>query len=341
MLYRYKATPKSAFVTSLMSDTLFGHFCWAILYREGESFLSDFLESYGNENPAPVLFSSAFISGYLPRPVFPSPSRDRINAFILKNFGEEKKKYFEGISWVKRTNKLRHIMLNQWMSLKNDYSEERLFESLIQQEGMDELKVSEIEVTTSNMISRESGTVSQEGGLFQREKTWYYKDVKLDIYVEINDKEANDIVNWFLIDHLPENGFGADKSVGLGSLLIDRDDTFDPDQFAVADANACLCLSMTSFPEMESFDVYYRLTTKFGKLGGTFAFSSPTGGNPKPFKKPILMYEPGAVFFCNEKLNTKPLLEKVHSDGRIRHCGIPVTLPFKVREDKNHVHTAD
>lgn len=334
MLYLYKITPRSPLITPLMSDTLFGHFCWAILYQKGEGYLSNFLDLYGSGKPAPVLFSTAFLSEYLPRPTIPPLKRDLVREFVQKHFGNGKKSYFEGMSKVKNWSKVRYISKAQWLRLKDDYSEARLFVCFTDEGSLDEKKTYEIEVAAANLISRVSGTVSQEGGgLFQREKIWYRDDVKLDLYVEINDSDMTDSVEWFLTDYLPVNGFGADKSTGMGSLSIDRDNSFDPEIFSVQEANARMALSLTAFQGMEGYDAYYRLKTKFGKLGGSFAYSSPTGGNPKPFKKPILMYEPGAVFLSNDDLASKQLLENVHSDGRIRHCGIPITLPFKFRED--------
>jgi CRISPR-associated protein Csm4 len=104
--------------------------------------------------------------------------------------------------------------------------------------------------------------------------------------------------------------------------------------------NARLSLSSAAFPGIEQYAASYRLKTKFGRLGGNFAFSSPTGGDPRPFKKPILMYEPGAVFYTVDDLSSKPLLAGVHSDARIRHCGIPITLPFKISEVASHEDTS-
>jgi CRISPR-associated protein Csm4 len=342
MLYRYKIIPKAPLITPLMSDTFFGHFCWALWYQRGDEYLTHFLDSYGKEKPAPVLFSSAFVSGYLPRPALPSLGWHKIKGFVSTHFREGKKDLFQEFSRIKSWNKRRLISVHQWLQLKEDYSEERLYEAFLNEEGIVDKKISELEIAMSNMIDRVSGTVPQEGGgLFVREKIWYHKGIDLDVYVEVNREEIEDLVIWFLTDHLQESGFGADKSIGMGSLSISRDDSFDPGQFAVPEPNARLSLSMSSFPGMESYDASYRLKTKFGKLGGMFASSSPTGGNPKPFKKPVLMYEPGAVFFCSNSLNDRSLLNNVHSDDRIRHCGIPITFPFKLREvDKYASKTA-
>jgi CRISPR-associated protein Csm4 len=338
MLYRYRITPRSPLMTHLMSDTFFGHFCWAVRFREGESYLTDLLGSYGDERAAPVLFSSAFVSGRLPRPTLPPMRRDRVREFVRKHFGEEKREVFGGLSRIRSWSKHRYVSVEQWLRLKEDYSEEKLYESYVAGKVLPDAEAFEIEVAASNMIERVSGTVPHEGGgLFQREKIWYHQGVGLDLYVEINREEMVSLTSWFLTDYLPESGFGADKSVGMGGLTITRDGSFDPEIFEVNDPNARLSLSLTSFPGMNTYPAFYRLMTKFGKLGGTFAVVSPTGGDPNPFKKPILMYEPGAVFFCSRSLNDRALLSKIHSDSRIRHCGIPITLPFRISEEERYV----
>ena len=201
--------------------------------------------------------------------------------------------------------------------------------------SIDDQKNSVTEITVSNTLSRISGSVQEEGGgLFSREKTWFHSHGELDLYVEINSDEFTSIVKWFLKTYLPAAGYGKDKSVGMGILEIHEDKTFNPDIFKVHSTNACMVLSLTSFDGMENYKSFYRLKTKFGKLGGNFAFSSPTGGNPRPFKKPILMMEPGSIFFTSQQINNNKLIQNVHTDERIRHCGLPVTLPLKIMEDK-------
>ncbi|CAN2041133.1 CRISPR-associated protein Csm4 [Candidatus Magnetomoraceae bacterium gMMP-15] len=335
MLHRYQITPKSPVMTPLMSDTFFGHFCWAILYEQGEESLTDFLNSYDNENPAPVLFSSAFPFDSLPRPALPSMKRELLKEFVREHFGEGKEECFHGFLTIKAWNKRQFISLNKWENLKNAYSEDELYKCFFEEEeSSKDTRYFETELTGSNSINRLTNTAPEKGGggFFQREKTWYHEDKTLDLYVEVNDQQWSEFVHLFLVKYLPENGFGADKSIGMGHLEIKKDENFDENAFKVKDANARLCLSLTSFPGMGSYEASYNLKTKFGKLGGNFAFSSPTKGPVKPFKKPILMYEPGAVFFCKQSLSNQCLLKNVHSDKRIRHYGIPITLPFKLEE---------
>ena len=330
MLYRYKITPKSPLMTPLMSDTLFGHFCWAIRYTEGRDYLCDFLKLYEMGKPAPMLFSSAFISSYLPRPALPSPPREKIREFIRTHFCDE----FEGLQAIKKWNKQRFISTDQWEKLKDNYSTLSLYEILCAEkmpQKEKEKKDTETEVDMGNVISRISGTV-EEGGLFVREKTWYRNGLTLDLYVETDNEEMWKKADWFLAQYLPQNGFGADKSIGMGHLSIRCDEGFDESKYHVEDSNACMTLSTASFERMGNCDASYRLQVKFGRLGEELA----TAGSP--FKKPILMYEPGAVFHHVKTLKDKPLLKNVHKiqEGEyqhIRHCGIPITLPFRLNEE--------
>jgi CRISPR-associated protein Csm4 len=333
MLQRYRIRPLSPLVTPLMSDTLFGHFCWALVYSRGEEFLTDFLSSYDTDNPAPVLFSAAFPEGTLPKPSLAPLGKERLKKIVEDRFGEDKRHSFRGYARVKKLLKFSYLSLENWQQLKNSYSTENLIETLLDsaQDGEPPAVIEESAI--SNTIDRKTGSVPDEGGLFQRDKLWYERNQRLDLYVETNGPETADLANWFLTGFLPEYGYGADKSIGMGQLHIELDESFVPDAVVVnKDPNARLSLCLAAFEGIEQYAASYRLKTKFGRLGGNFAFSSPTGGTPRPFKKPILMFEPGAVFLTPEDLNTKTLLSNVHTDTRIRHCGIPITLPFKISE---------
>jgi len=347
MLYRYFVYPLSPVMTPLMSDTFFGHFCWALVYEKSEKYLANFLDLYNEEKTAPVLFSSAFVSDYLPRPVLPLQKRKEIRKFIDEKFVNcenksfkdlnTKQRRFKGMEAVKAWNKIRFIKEKDWLQLKDSYSEvllnEIFYKKFIAGHAL-QAGIIENEISASNTINRISGTVDEEtGGLFQREKEWYHENTKLDLYVEAESQEFASVADWFLTEYLPVYGFGKDKTVGMGYLKICKDKSFNPDIFNVSDANAAVTLSMTAFDKIMEYSSYYRLMTKFGKLGGSYAFSSPTGGKTRPFKKPVMMMEPGSIFFTSEQLNNKPLLKNVHSDKKIRHAGVPLTLPLKTRED--------
>lgn len=362
MLLKYKIKPISPVITPFMSDTFFGHFCWALAFHKGESYLTDFLKLYEDEKIAPVLFSSAFPAGFLPRPVLPPLSRKKAQEFIdkqmlndsnkkaqtnLKSSGQikgssqkkdEREQMFEARSLMKKWNKAQFISLEHWSEIKDNYSQSALI-SIFNRENSknsgllhdsNSILSPVSEVSASNVINRLTGAVDASGGLFVREKQWYPANAALDIYVEVNLPEFESDVEWFLTKFLPANGFGADKNIGMGTLEISRDFEFKESAIMAANPNAKMAISLTAFDGMEKYSSFYRLKTKFGRLGGTYAVSSPTGGNPRPFKKPILMYEPGALFFTDKDLNRETLLKGVHTDERIRHCGVPVTIGVRV-----------
>jgi len=335
MLLRYRITPRAPLMTPLMSDTIFGHLCWFVRYRDGEAVLEDFLAGYNGKKPAPVLFSSACPTGSLPRPTLPPMARGKAMAFVRRSFGTDKISIFEGLSRVKSWNKINFITLDHWQALKNGYSEEGFYELLYKRsKSDDDWSLEIVELTSHNVVSREKGRVSSEGGgLFTRGKRWFSETAKFDLYVQVADDTYGTMVDSFLTDYLVETGFGADKSLGMGRLNITRDETFD---LALLDAelpNRRMALSLTAFPGMGNYPAFYRLKTKFGKLGGDFAISSPTGGDTRPFKKPVLMYQEGAVFAGTVALDAMPLLSDIHSDQRIRHCGIPLAIPFTINEE--------
>jgi CRISPR-associated protein Csm4 len=68
--FRARITPRSAFGTPLLGDTLFGQLCWAIRNRQGEARLTALLEAYTDGHPFLVV-SDAMPAGYVPRPSLP------------------------------------------------------------------------------------------------------------------------------------------------------------------------------------------------------------------------------------------------------------------------------
>jgi CRISPR-associated protein Csm4 len=333
MLLRYKVRVLSPLETPLMSDTIFGHFCWGLRYMEGERFLEDFLGAFGEGRRAPVLFSSAFPAGMLPRPEIPPPERSVIVTFAREKAGSDKGRLLKALEKARMILGRSHLPLVAWQKMKAGVSWSSMLSLLWTEAADDEGTEPVEEITQSNVINRLTDSVSQEGGLFTRTRSWYPKDSVLEFYAVVNDPALLPVTEKVLTEYIPGTGFGADKSVGMGRLSVERDTSFVPSILDCPDANAWLVLSMAAFDGLERHEAYYRLKTKYGKLGGGFAAASPTGGDPRPFKKPVLMYEPGAVVVTTQALDEADLLRGVHTDGRICHCGIPLSIPFRwVRE---------
>ena len=349
MLSRYVITPRSPIITPLMSDTFFGHFCWYLAYQHNdtENYLSDFLEQFHCNQPAPVIFSCGFPKGFLPRPTIPGMKASETDQFIQKHLSEFKKNQispdisdqkamFDSRVIIKQWKKRQWISLDQWSSINHNYSEFSLYEQYLTTNDSSQQKYTELDIVGANFVNRLTGMVPDRdfggGGFFHREKIWFNHNSQVHLYVDINDNTCEQLVDQFLLEYLPDYGFGADKSVGMGHLGIKKDVKFDPQTIQVENANAQLSLSYASFEGIGNYRAHYKLFTKFGRLGGHYAIPEASGKKPNPFKKPVLMFEPGAVFYDVDprELIRQPLLKDIHSNKAIRHSGIPLLMPFRI-----------
>ncbi len=91
-----------------------------------------------------------------------------------------------------------------------------------------------------------------------------------------------------LFDHLSQSGFGRDKSQGLGAFAVSGIESWE--DFGDG-ASATAFVSLSSFvPAMgDPVEGRWRLRVKRGYLGEHLV-----AGNP--FKRPLVEFEPGAVF---------------------------------------------
>ena len=84
-------------------------------------------------------------------------------------------------------------------------------------------------------------------------------------------------------------GFGRDASIGLGKFRCENPQAFD---FTQPNANCYLTLANCA-PQglgLNKEHCYYQITTRFGRHGDIQALSS------NPFKKPIILAKPAAIF---------------------------------------------
>lgn len=69
MLFKIKIIALSSSFTPILSDTLFGAFCWSYKYKYGEDRLTEMLNSFRRSFIPPLVFSNVFPSGTLPFPL--------------------------------------------------------------------------------------------------------------------------------------------------------------------------------------------------------------------------------------------------------------------------------
>ena len=289
-LYKVTLQLRSPLVTPLKGDTIWGHVVWGIANHEGNDAVQSFLDECKTEEPV-FIVSSAFPFGMLCRPMPPVQKRER-------NMTPDK------YAQIKKNKKSIYINSSLYINsntIVNGGGETKVFE--------------EVDVT-HNTIDRFLNTVS-EGGLYAVSEQWAKQDL-FDIYV-VSSYESSRIKQ--LCEWAFENGFGADASIGKGNIsIIGNPEIITPKN----DTQTYMALAPFVLPQGTSItDLRADIFVRTGKIGG--AFSSYM----QPWKKTVILYNEGAVFKSEKKLQfIGKLLENIHSDSRICQSGFAPVIPI-------------
>ena len=173
-------------MTPFQADTLFGHLCWVVAYREGEKGLQEFLDPFQKKSP-PFLISDGFPTGLLPKPLSaefcvtdPQERKD------LKKTDFVASKDFESISEGKECRP---------DILPNPYS---------------------VYLLPHNKIDRLTYSTSKEGGVFSLRQIYI---PEINIYLKVISEEwKNRVVGLF--EDLSKVGYGKKKSIGSGQYSL-------------------------------------------------------------------------------------------------------------------------
>jgi len=300
----------------MQSDTLFGHFCWALRYVKGERALIEFLGAFSEDN-APLILSSGFPKGYLPMPVLRPLSLDEEEVIAQKC-----KSKLEFAREMKDLKKVLFIPIEALQLLKDNLSCFNLYNKHIDGEVLlENPNIWSVAETWHNAKNRLTDRVV-EGKLFAKEDIFFSEGADIAVYFEDSYFGIDELCK--LLDFIARSGYGADKSSGRGFFeyrLID-----DWDLPVSENPNAFMSLSHYHPKEGDFIEGFYETTTKFGKIGGHWA-SGIEGG---PFKMPLLMLTPGSVLVPGKQKDFYGgLIANVHRKEGIVHYGI--SLPLKVR----------
>ncbi len=334
MFARYKLSVHSRLRTPLHSDTIFGHLCWGIRYHKdhGGEALDTFLRRYDEEKP-PILISCAFPEGVVPRPHLPGLPRETLYA-TAQSIGEKqgfthRKALYQGLLRLKSMRRRLFISLENWLAVRENLDEQTVLETLPTDDAGDKSEEFVLVVRDHNSISRHDNRVLADGGLYAVEEMWAKHDQKFDLYVRFAREDDKALWETIWREYIEPTGFGKDKSTGAGHLSIEEDVDFTEDLFNLEGANGRMSLSNMALPKWpDDLCGWYKTFCKNGKLGGHFAVHGPEGERPNPFKKSIIMLNPGAVLTGPEP--PLRLLDNVHVDPKIRHYGLPLCLPAKM-----------
>ncbi len=303
MLYRISIDLRAPLGTPLRSGTLFGHLCWALLDRDGEEALADWLEKMESGERAPFLISDGFPAGLLPRPLLrPQPPAEELSPEVADRLKQRRKAAFVG--------------REDFLRLRRGAPQEAWAEAAAGTELLEEKAVQH----AHNRIDRLTGSTPETAGLWFVTDDWSHAAApRRDIYVE-SDLDKAFLQELFV--HVGESGYGRDTTYGRGLFaVIGIEEERELDNFT---GERLVSLShgvLTSNMERPR----YRRTTHFGKLGIRM-----TARTARPWKRPILLMQPGATFAAEGNGPFGRLLSEVHQDlPEIRFNAWHLAIPYR------------
>jgi hypothetical protein len=142
-------------------------------------------------------------------------------------------------------------------------------------------------VELHNLLTRTSKSSSNGGQLYALSSQMLKGVPLLSIYVRATDDNAA----WFarLLVELSTFGFGAEASTGKGEFEFSGELEPAEDLETVRNPNAITIVSTFQPGASDPIDGFWESFVKYGKLGPDF-------GVENVFKRPMLMFRPGALF---------------------------------------------
>ena len=304
-IYKIKLKLKSSYITPWQSDTIFGSLCWAMVEKHGKNLLREFLDEYKN-GKYPLVVSDGFPGDLLPKPMAGNVFDNDKN--LIKN---EALKISQKAKLAKKTN---HISLEEFnLIINNQQVEITPKEKIFYETGV-----------MHNQISRLTGT-TMEGDLFEQKEI--FTNSHLSIYFSVEPEWQETVLKLFLI--LAVKGFGKRTSIGKGHFSIEEISEFTG--FSLPEknkANAFVTLSNYIPNHTDPTIGQYKVFVKYGKLGQSYAHAQ------NPFKRPLLMIKPGAVFWCdNPRFTYGRLVENVSLQfSHVIQCGCTLAIPAYIEK---------
>lgn len=329
--------------TPFQADTLFGHFCWAIAYTEGEESLKEFLASY--ENSAPFLISDGFPAlfhedkrtrFYLPYPEIPpeeGAGEDLEKELKIPVDQRAEEKLFN--TALKSLNRQKWIEEKALSTMCQDLDPYKLTEAFLKlkfcpkSRGIRDEKECDCkswrdcpslvgEMTARSQcnivtpVVKKSSTShnvlnrwsSQSENVFIQQELFPDDHTGYYFLARIDEKIMTQERLARLMEYIAESGYGRDVSTGKGSL---KDIQLHDFSWDVPNANAFLNLSSAYVPQKGELDKgFYSTHVKRGKLGSEYVL------NHNPWKRPVLMLAAGSVLAGDPCKTYGGLVRKIH-----------------------------
>lgn len=312
VLFRVRLKLTAPLATELASGTLFGMLCWARRETESDAALTAWLQ----EPESLWAVSDGFPADHLPRPVLlPAPASAEGQGDKAKKI--KKCSLVTRRGFLESRSRLTHATLGAHLRRPADTTVSR----------------------AHNTIDRRTGTTPQEGGLYFMTEDWRYNShartyiaqdtdhcevtivpgAEHDIYVTAPDTAQAEIECLFA--HMGQSGYGRDATYGRGRFdVCGVEMDAELGDFA---GDRVMSLSRGAAPGLA--DLRCKLRTHYGRIGAMAALDGTS-----PFKKPLLLTEPGATFRAPEYGRAGAWLTGVHpTRPEIGHNAYHVTIGYR------------
>lgn len=264
--------PRSAFVTPLAGDTLFGQLCWALRHQHGEAALARWLHGYTEGEPFLVV-GAPLPAGHAPLPSLPPDCWDTDAHTPAKVLCQRR--------WLPVDALAQPVC--QWRALARTDADTPGANLLLAP-------------YTHNTLSRQSGSTGlAQFAPYTVLQRWHVPTEQGEAptltLTCIHDADRLDAdallaaLRW-----VGEFGYGADASTGMGRFDVTPCPLPWPDPPAQANAWLTLGPLAPAGLALDSAHSYYTLDIRFGRHGDQDALSG------LPFKRPVMLAHPGAVF---------------------------------------------
>lgn len=300
--FRIRLQLLSPLGTRMTSDTLFGHLCWQVAYRQGPDGVAEFLRPFRQGQP-PFVLSDAFPAGLLPKPPVP-----RTPSALARP---------EDYPQLKQWQKWPFLTVDDFLRLREDPSANV-------QPLPDPWQVAKIPHAAIDRRIDTTGTEAFAGQFFLTEVCYLPGKQIVDIYCRDFTRSLPSLLQW--LEQIGKTGFGRDKSVGFGQFRILSEEPW-PHFSPLPGANAVISLSTLVPAKDDPTHGFWQLRVKHGFLGEQ--------ASANPFKRPMLQLEPGAIFACPD--NIPPFLGRIVPGvapgmPEAVQCGLALTVPCRQHE---------
>lgn len=315
-IYLWKIKPLSSYITPWQSDTIYGHFLWAISLLFGENEIKKTIEEFKSLK-SPFIVSDGFIDGKLPF-LKKAHVRKEINKKFAKDLNIS---LAEVIIKRKYIDKISHLNIDEFNKLRDNYTNEEFIFDKLKTNQIEEInKSSSKEIVTHNTINRCSGSTTSNDLYFSKET---FTDKDIFIFIKLR-KDYPLLKMKEILKFVENNGYGKKSSTGKGNFKTLSFEKFDgfPE---IKNANGFVTLSNYIPKEFDYSKVIFEVPLiKFGKIANF-------GKNAEvPFKKPFACFSAGSIFKKGDAERYGKVLENIHYDNSIVQIGIPFTLEVKL-----------